>query len=414
MLSHTKARKIEAEFGSPFYIFDETAFRKNYDDIISTFGKRYEKFILAYSYKTNYIPYLCGIIKSKGGFAEVVSPLEYDLALKVGQKPNKIIFNGPVKRYADIELALKNQSIVNLDSWSEIDHVAKYAKKNPSRKVKVGLRINIGLSDKSGRSHIQEHLKTGRFGFDPSDSNMKKVVSRLSRIGNITVNSLHGHTSTADRSVWCYQIIAETLCRISENFFPESVEFINIGGGIFGYIPPQMRWAKTPSFDDYARAVCKVLKSDKWVRRQKPYLMLEPGIAIAANALSFVTKVISVKDIRGKIFVTVDGSAYNVKPTFHKINQPYQIIKKTDGVKRSAFSVVGSTCMEKDYLLTEITDELPDVGDFIKIDNAGAYTVVLTPPFINPAPAVVVEKSGTFKLIRSKQTLNDMFKNYIF
>jgi diaminopimelate decarboxylase len=243
---------------------------------------------------------------------------------------------------------------------------------------------------------------------------MKKVVSRLSRIGNITVNSLHGHTSTADRSVWCYQIIAETLCRISENFFPESVEFINIGGGIFGYIPPQMRWAKTPSFDDYARAVCKVLKSDKWVRRQKPYLMLEPGIAIAANALSFVTKVISVKDIRGKIFVTVDGSAYNVKPTFHKINQPYQIIKKTDGVKRSAFSVVGSTCMEKDYLLTEITDELPDVGDFIKIDNAGAYTVVLTPPFINPAPAVVVEKSGTFKLIRSKQTLNDMFKNYIF
>jgi diaminopimelate decarboxylase len=414
MLSHTKTKKIEAKFGSPFYIFDEMAFRKNYDDIVKAFGSRCQKFILAYSYKTNYIPYLCGIIKSKGGFAEVVSPLEYDLALKVGQKPNKIIFNGPVKRYADIELALKNQSIVNLDSWSEIDHVAKYAKKNPSRKVKVGLRINIGLSDKSGRSHIQEHLKTGRFGFDPSDSNMKKVVSRLSRIGNITVNSLHGHTSTADRSVWCYQIIAETLCRISENFFPESVEFINIGGGIFGYIPPQMRWAKTPSFDDYARAVCKVLKSDKWVRRQKPYLMLEPGIAIAANALSFVTKVISVKDIRGKIFVTVDGSAYNVKPTFHKINQPYQIIKKTDGVKRSAFSVVGSTCMEKDYLLTEITDELPDVGDFIKIDNAGAYTVVLTPPFINPAPAVVVEKSGTFKLIRSKQTLNDMFKNYIF
>ena len=64
--------------------------------------------------------------------------------------------------------------------------------------------------------------------------------------------------------------------------------------------------------------------------------------------------------------------------------------------------------------MTEITDVLPDVGDFIKIDSVGAYTVVLTPPFINPAPAIVVEKSGTFKLIRSKQTLNDMFKNYAF
>jgi diaminopimelate decarboxylase len=344
----------------------------------------------------------------------VVSRLEYDLALKVGQKPDKIVFNGPVKLYEDIELALKNNSIVNLDSWSEIDHVAKYAKKNPNRKIKVGLRINIGLSDKDGRSHIQERLKTGRFGFDPSDSNINKVISRLSRIGNVTVTSLHGHASTTNRSVWCYRIITETLCLIAARFVPDTVKYINIGGGIFGYIPPQMRWAKTPSFDDYAKAVCKVLKNNKWVRRQKPNLMLEPGIAMVANALSFVTKVVSVKDIRGRVFVAVDGSGYNVQPTSHKINHPYQIIRKPSSKKRRTFSVVGSTCMEKDYLLTEITDTLPDVGDFIKIDNVGAYTVVLTPPFINPAPAIVVRKSDTFKLVRSKQTLNDMFKNYAF
>jgi diaminopimelate decarboxylase len=243
---------------------------------------------------------------------------------------------------------------------------------------------------------------------------MKKVVSRLAAIGNVTVNSLHGHTSTADRNIWCFQIIAKTLCQIAEKFFPESVEYINIGGGIFGYIPPSMRWTKTPSFGDYAKAVCKVLKNNKWIRRRKPNLMLEPGISMVANTMSFVTKVISVKDIRGRLFVTVDGSAYNVKPTFHKINLPYQIIRKVGSRKRGTFSVVGSTCMEKDYLLTEITGMLPNVGDFIKIDSVGAYTTVLTPPFINPAPAIVAEKSGAFKLVRSKQTLNDIFKNYAF
>jgi diaminopimelate decarboxylase len=87
---------------------------------------------------------LCRIIKSKGGFAEVVSRLEYDLAIKIGQQPNKIVFNGPVEHYEDIELALENGSIVNLDSWSEIDHVAQYANKNAKKEVKVGLRINIG------------------------------------------------------------------------------------------------------------------------------------------------------------------------------------------------------------------------------------------------------------------------------
>jgi diaminopimelate decarboxylase len=414
MLSHIKIRKIEGQYGSPFYVFDEKAFRKNYDDLVRAFGSKYEKFILAYSYKTNYTPYLCKMVKSMGGFAEVVSRLEYDLALKVGQKPNKIVFNGPVKQYGDIALALKNNSIVNLDSWSEIDLLAEYARKNPNRKIKVGLRINIGMSDKAGLSHIQEHLKTGRFGFDPSDSNMAKVVSRLSRIGSIAVISLHGHTSTADRSVWCYRVITGTLCRIAGKFFPESVEYINIGGGIFGYVPAKMQWTKTPSFNDYANAVCKVLKSNKWVKRRKPILMLEPGIAMVANALSFVTKAVSTKEIRGRVFVTVDGSAYNVKPTFHKINQPYKIIRKARGGKRCVFSVVGSTCMEKDYILTEITDSLPNVGDFIKIDNVGAYTVVLTPPFINPAPAIVVCKGDKFKLIRSMQTLDDIFKNYEF
>jgi diaminopimelate decarboxylase len=412
MLSYKEVKKIEAVYGTPFYIFDESVFLKNYTDIIKAFSSRYEKFILAYSYKTNYIPYLCRIIKSKGGFAEVVSRLEYDLALKVGQKPEKIVFNGPVKNYEDIDSALSGRSIINLDSFNEIDHVAKYAAKHPKEQIKIGLRINIDLSDTKRRSHIQEHLQVGRFGFEPTDQTIKKVISRLNGIGNVVVNSLHGHTSSTDRSVWCYKVITETLCGIAERFFPETTEYINIGGGIFGHIPPKMRWIKTPSFDDYAKEVCRILKSNKWAQRQRPYLVLEPGIAMVANAVSFITKVKAVKNIRGRLFVTVDGSAYNIKPTFHKINQPYQIIRKINNQKHCTFSVVGSTCMEKDYLLTEITDKLLDAGDFIKIDNVGAYTIVLTPPFINPAFAIICKKGNKLKCVRFRQTLNDMFRNY--
>jgi diaminopimelate decarboxylase len=414
MLKHRQIKNIESKFGTPFYIFDEKAFNKNYEDIVKAFGSRYKKFILAYSYKTNYIPYLCGIIKSKGGFAEVVSRMEYDLALKIGQKTERIVFNGPVKHYEDIAIALKNGSIVNLDSWTEIDYVEQFAKRNPKKTIKVGLRINIVLSDKAGQSHIQEKLKIGRFGFEPSDSNLRKLTQRLAKIGNVTINSLHGHTSTTDRSMWCYKIITKALCKIAERYFAGSVEYINIGGGIFGYMPPQMRWAKIPSFDDYAQAICKVMNQNNWVKHQKPYLVLEPGIAMAANSLSFVTKVISVKTIQRKQFVTVDGSAYNIKPTFHKVNQPYQIIKKTDKTQRETFNVAGSTCMEKDYLLTEIKDIRPEVGDFIKVDNVGAYTVVLTPPFINTAPPILVKKGINYKAIRTKQKLKDVFNNYQF
>ena len=96
--------------GSPFYVVDRQKFEANFNGLTSAFTSRYQLFVLAYSYKTNYIPYLCKIIKQKGGWAEVVSRMEYDLALKIGQKPENIIFNGPVKPAGDIELALNNVS----------------------------------------------------------------------------------------------------------------------------------------------------------------------------------------------------------------------------------------------------------------------------------------------------------------
>jgi diaminopimelate decarboxylase len=405
---------LENEFGSPFYLIDKAAFVANYDNIIGAFGGRYDNFILAYSYKTNYIPYLCKIVASKGGYAEVVSRLEYELALKIGQEPNKIIFNGPVKCYDDIELALNNDSIVNLDSQPEIEHVNKYAQKYPSRQIKVGLRINIGLSDQAGVSHIQESLAVGRFGFSPESEQLKATIAELSRYDNVRINSLHGHTSTSSRSTWCYKVITETLCDIAQQYLPGSIEYINIGGGIFGDIPPEMRWKEIPSFDEYADVVCDVLKSSDWAQKYRPYLVLEPGVAMVANALSFVTKVVSVKEIKDKLFVTVDGSAFNTKPTFHKINPPYELIKEKTTSLRRTYSVVGSTCMEKDYLLTDISDIELSVGDYIRIDSVGAYTAVLTPPFINVAPAILVENNGSYQCVRRRQSLDDMFNTYYF
>ena len=70
--------------------------------------------------------------------------------------------------------------------------------------------------------------------------------------------------------------------------------------------------------------------------------------------------------------------------------------------------------MEKDYLLTEITDVLPETGDFVKIDNVGAYTVVFTPPFINAAPPILIKSGKEYKAIRKRQTLKDIFDNYSF
>jgi diaminopimelate decarboxylase len=135
---------------------------------------------------------------------------------------------------------------------------------------------------------------------------------------------------------------------------------------------------------------------------------------MAANALSYVTKVVSVKNIRNNLLVTVDGSAFHTKPTFHKVNQPHSIISKDSSEKRETYSVCGATCMEKDYLLNDIEDVVPQRGDYIKIDSVGAYTIVLSPAFIHPAPSILVSQDGRYKAIRRRQTFEDMFDCYLF
>ncbi|MHC4783691.1 MAG: type III PLP-dependent enzyme domain-containing protein [Planctomycetota bacterium] len=168
-MTHSQIQNLASQYGSPFYLVDRNRFESNFDDLVTAFGSRWSPFILAYSYKTNYLPFFCDIVKRKGGWAEVVSRMEYDLAIKVGQDPKKIIFNGPVKTADDIALALDNGSSLNVDSEAELAMVIDYAQQYPDRQVPIGLRINIGLSDAAGQSHIQNSLKVGRFGLDPAN-----------------------------------------------------------------------------------------------------------------------------------------------------------------------------------------------------------------------------------------------------
>jgi len=408
-------QNLASQTGSPFYLVDRQKFEQNFNDLTAAFRSRWSPFILAYSYKTNYLPYLCGIVRDKGGWAEVVSRMEYDLALKIGCDPKKIIFNGPVKTAADIELALENGSMLNVDSQSELQIVTEYADQHPGRQIPIGLRINIGLSDAAGTSHIQNSLKTGRFGLDPKIINSELITKNSKLQGNnLKVISLHGHTSTTDRSQWCFEVITKTLCETAEKYFPDTVKMINVGGGFFGKMHPDMPFTDTPSFDDYAEVVSGVLQNSDWAQTKKPTLIIEPGVAMVADAVSFITRVVSVKSIRDKIFVTVDGSAFNTKPTFHAINMPHAFIRKSVEGPEQTFDVVGSTCMEKDILLKDITTPIPQPGDFIRIDSIGAYTLVMTPPFINPAPAILADEGGgNYKLVRKKQTLEEIFSNYI-
>ena len=89
---------IANKYGDAFYVFDLNAFNNNYFHFLNSFKKHYSNVNVAYSYKTNYIPPICKAVQKNGGYAEIVSDMELDIALHCGVPYNRIIWNGPVQR----------------------------------------------------------------------------------------------------------------------------------------------------------------------------------------------------------------------------------------------------------------------------------------------------------------------------
>src|SRR5699024_6353463 len=62
--------------------------------------------------------------------------------------------------------------------------------------------------------------------------------------------------------------------------------------------------------------------------------------------------------------------------------------------------ISGYTCMEHDRLFEEKDGLILQVGDQIKYDKVGAYTMCLTPLFIKYFPDVYVEENGAYSRVR--------------
>lgn len=412
MYAYDQLKTLHSRYQSSFYLLDVNRLEENYLRMHRAFASRYDNVLIAYSYKTNYLPFLCKHLDRMGAYAEVVSRLEWDLALKIGVEPARIVFNGPLKRENDIVLALDQNSMVNLDSFSEIPWVANYAESNPHRQVKIGLRVNFDLSY-NGVSPLQDGYDVSRFGFCVENGNFQAALLRLSNIPNITIVGLHGHFST-NRSIGVYRHITRQLCLLAKQYLGESLEYIDIGGGMYGELPASFGLVGVPTYEDYAEVICSVIREEMSTEGYRPVLILEPGVSLVADAFDFVCRVVDIKENRGKRFVLVDGSVHNVKPTMHRYQLPARIVSRHKNQREGVYHVVGYTCMEKDYLLSDYTGPLPAVDDFLVFGHVGAYTIVFNPPFIRERPPIFAACDHGLVVVRGKETLEEFFHENVY
>lgn len=393
--------ELQKEFGKAFYLLDSAQFRENFTELKEAFSSLYPKFNIAYSYKTNYTPKLCKIVNELGGYAEVVSDMEMEVALRVGVKPENIIWNGPIKNYKKVEDFLLSGGKVNLDSLYEVPLIKSIAEKYPENRLNIGIRVNFTINDGV----------TSRFGFDVS-SNAFKEVLELNTIQNIHLYGMQCHFATRRLDTWKPR--AEGMINLlnSLHIVPEVVD---LGGGLFGKMADSLKAqfdSAIPTYTEYAMEIAPLFA--KRYGNDGPLLLLEPGTALVGDCMKFVTTIENIKDIRGKVIATVLGSIYNINPTLNKKNLPLEVV--SCGAVQEDFKDLdfgGFTCIESDYIYRNYNGKLA-VGDMVVFENVGSYTIVLKPPFIFPNFPVLDVSEGKVEVLKRRETFDDIFHTFAF
>ncbi|MCM1179003.1 MAG: pyridoxal-dependent decarboxylase [Clostridium sp.] len=405
-LSSEWIKKIERQYGESFYLLDTGIFKQNFLGLQEAMHQYYPKVIISYSYKTNYIPRLCSVVNELGGYAEVVSDMERELALRLGVPHNKIVFNGPYKKQEAVEQAILAGEIVNIDSQYDFSIVQDLAKKNPKSDFTIGIRCNFDVND-GVRS---------RFGFDIESDEFMNVLYEIDNIPNLRVNGLHCHFASRNIDVWKNKVSG--ILDLVQKMSSLSLDYISVGGGIFGKMEESLKQQFTgriPDFGEYAEVIAKPFAEyfKDFSEDRKPILFLEPGSALAGDAMRFAAKIVSIKNIRGEPIATLLGSVYNINPTLNGKNPPIQIVH-SDG-KESLYTdldFAGYTCIESDYLYRGYTGNLA-VGDYVVFGNIGSYSVVLKPPFILPNFPVLELEGEKVKLVKRAEVFEDIFGSYM-
>lgn len=390
---------------TPFFVLDEKALEHQLEQLKRVIEKHWNHTIVGYSVKTNSLPYLASLFRKHGVWAETVSEDEYELMTICGYEGRNIICNGPIKSREFVYRVLDAESILNIDSHDEIDHVVAYQQRHPNKRVGVGIRVNLDVRE------IDADNVGGRFGFSYESGELEQAINLLQQ-GGVCIAGLHLHTGCLSGTLEKYRWLTDKFCEIVKKLSLHDIQYIDYGGGFYGFLDNKPQW------DDYLNTISAGLLKNGF-SPQNLLIIIEPGASLLAGVFEYYTRVTDVRNNTIRSFAFCDGSRIHIDPLMHKKKTSYAYrILHQDGVKVMhglPQSLVGYTCMEGDRIMDMDEHERLQKGDWVVFEKVGSYTSTLSPLFISYFPAVYVKKTESDWIrVRERWTAREFIQNSIY
>lgn len=393
------------QYGSPLFVISEKTIREKYQEANRAFKTRYPKVQFAWSYKTNYLNAVCNIFHQEGSWAEVVSGFEYQKALKNGVPGNRIIFNGPDKTDEEITLAIQNKSPLHIDHLDELYRVTEIATELNLR-PEVAIRVNMDTGI---------YPMWDRFGFNYENGQAWDAINKIILADKLELTGLHCHIGTFMLSPSAYAVAAGKMSDLALGILKKHnihIKYIDLGGGFASRNTLKGSYLQgvdtSPSFDQFAEAICTALLNAGFHKDELPVLILETGRALIDEAGYLLGTVISNKRLSDGRRATIMDFGVNILFTAfwydHKITPAQEFSHYTEDTV-----MYGPLCMNIDVVRETCTLPPLKKGDHVVVHSVGAYNMTQWMQFISLRPPVVlIDREGKPQLIRKRETLQSI------
>jgi diaminopimelate decarboxylase len=448
------ALELVGKYDSPLFVFSGPRIQSNVNRLKKAAESVQHPIRFFYASKANSNMAVLKTVLNSGIDVEVNSGGELFKALRVGFRPDQIIFNGTSKSASELDDAVSaGIYAINVDSIYEIGLVEEAVKRvaaaqaQPVKPARITLRL---VPEIGTRSHLglQTALLTSKFGISSSEV-LEAFRRGLQNPDLIHVCGIHIHVGSqtpdvepfaeAFRSMW------EHLVAIHRET-GHTLEHINLGGGIpVNYLRDRSQADQLPEHERdmlganlepsvmlaealrVARESARAADAEHLLAQTT--ILLEPGRSVIADAGLVLTTVLNMKQRpeTGDMWLLTDAG-YNIMLSMNNYKWYYHTISasRAGDPHDTSYKVAGPLCDSGDvYFDIERQGRLPDYrklpanvepGEVLALLNCGAYSLAQMFHYNGrPLPAaVLIQEGGNAEVIRRRDTYEDLLTNDVW
>ncbi len=376
MVSKTLLARLAKEHGTPLFVVDHEALRKNY----GTFKRYLPRVQAYYAVKANSDPAIVKTLYDAGASFDVASLPEFMIVYEcIKDMPDKqrqdwiwdkIIYANPIKADGTLQALNQYKPLVTYDNLEEIKKIKKHA---PDAGVALRLKVpNTGAMVEL----------SSKFGAAPGEA-VDLILAAHEQ--GLVIEGLSFHVGSQTTN---FQNYVQAI-NLAANIFKEARErgytkmnLLDIGGGF-----PAPYDATVKPFRELAKILNRELDR---LFPQDVQILAEPGRFLVATAGVAISTIIGKAVRDGKLCYYVDDGVYHTFSGVIFDHCQYHFSSFKKGAAQVC-SVFGPTCDALDVV--SMTEELPadlKLGDLLYSENIGAYSHASATRFNGFPPAKVV------------------------